>query len=68
MKIATRKQIGNANNTIGNDEGSLIMKITNKIEHQPSKKIKLARAVFGKKHIRLHHLLQWDQKYKKLGI
>jgi hypothetical protein len=68
MKTPTLKQIRNAQNTIGIDEGALLLRITNKIEHQSPKKINLAKATFGKKHIKLHHLLQWDQQYKKLPI
>jgi len=68
IKAPTRQQLKSAQATIGIDEGAMLLAITNKIETQSSKKINLAKATFGKKHIKLHHLLQWDQKYKKLPI
>lgn len=66
--IAKGTDIAKANATIGADEGAILMRITGKIERTGPKKINLAKATFGKKHIKLHHLLQWDQKYKKLNI
>ena len=67
-KLPTVKQLSNANNTIGNDEGSIFMLMSNKLEHSPLSKIKPYKAVFGKKKIKLHHLLQWEQVSTVKGI
>lgn len=69
--IPTNAQLRNAQNTIGVDEGSILLRLTSKLEHQSAKKLektKLARVAIGRKHIKFNHLLTWDQKYKKLPI
>lgn len=65
----TERQLRQANYTIGADEAGILIGLTNKLEHTPVKKLeklKLARAAFSRKQVRFKHLLQWDQKYKKL--
>ena len=52
-----------AETTLGNDEGGFVLRFKNNPKAKPIK------AVFGKRHIKLHHLIQWEQKYpKRLGI
>lgn len=58
----SKKKIMNAMNNIGMDESSFVLRFKNNPKAKPIK------AVFGKKNIKLKHLLQWEAKYPKVKI
>lgn len=57
------KNIENANWNIGNDEGAIFILISDKIQRTPLSKIKPIKAILSKQQIKLHHPVQWEQKY-----
>lgn len=63
IKTLNKKQIINAETTLGNDDGAFIMRIKNNPKAKPIK------AIFGKKHIKFKRpILQWEQKYTKIKL
>lgn len=58
--ISNRKLIA-AETSLGNDDGSMVLRFRNNPKAIPIK------AIFGKKHIKFKKpILQWEQNYQKL--